>query len=70
MPTSESEEYPHSIAEEKLDLKRENNRKTSLQDLMEYEVVFQMPPKKKYSIEIDVINISKAKPKIFLPDAI
>lgn len=37
-------------------------------DMLEYDIVVKMPPKNKYSIELEVKNIKKATPKIVEPE--
>ncbi len=70
MSVSQPKPYPQSESKEKVDSKEASANKTNLEDLIEYDVVVRMPPKKKYSLEIDVSGIIKAKPKVVLPEAI
>lgn len=41
-----------------------------LEDLLDYDLVFKMPPKRKYSIELEVKSIKKAEPKFVEPELI
>ena len=70
MSVSQSKLYPQSVTKEKVDSKEEFVNKTNLEDSIEYDVLVRMPPKKRYFVEIDVREITKAKPKIVLPEAI
>jgi hypothetical protein len=70
MSVSQSKPYPQSVTKEKVESKEAFTNKTNLEDSIEYDVVVQMPPKKRYFVEIDVREISKAKPKVVLPEAI
>jgi hypothetical protein len=70
MSVSQSKPYPQSMIKEKVDSKEAFANKTSLEDSIEYDAVVRMPPKKIYFVEIDVREITKAKPKIVLPEAI
>jgi hypothetical protein len=70
MSVSQSKPYPQSATKEKVDSKEAFANKTNLEDSIEYDVVVRMPPKKRYFVEIDVREITKAKPKIVLPEAI
>ena len=70
MSVSQSKLYPQSVTKEKVDSKETFADKTNLEDSIEYDVVVRMPPKKRYLVEIDVREITKAKPKIALPEAI
>ena len=70
MSVSQSKPYPQSVTKEKVESKKAFTNKTNLEDSIEYDVVVQMPPKKRYFVEIDVREISKAKPKVVLPEAI
>lgn len=70
MSVSQPKPYPQSGSKEKVDSKEAFANKTNLEDLIEYDVVVRMPPKKRYSLEIDVSGIIKAKPKVVLPEAI
>ena len=38
------------------------------EEMLEYDIVVRMPPKKKYTIELEVKSIKKAKPKIIEPE--
>jgi hypothetical protein len=69
MSVSQSKPYPQSGTKEKVDSK-EAFAKTDLEDSIEYDVVVRMPPKKRYFVEIDVREITKAKPKVVLSEAI
>ena len=70
MSVSQSKLYPQSVTKEKVDSKEAFADKTNLEDSIEYDVVVRMPPKKRYFVEIDVREITKAKPKIVLPETI
>jgi hypothetical protein len=70
MSVSQSKPYPQSATKEKADSKEAFADKTNLEDSIEYDVVVRMPPKKRYFAEIDVREITKAKPKIVLPETI
>jgi hypothetical protein len=70
MSVSQPKPYPQSERKEKVDSKEVFANKTNLEDLIEYDEVVRMPPKKRYSLEIDVSGIIKAKPKVVLPEAI
>jgi len=70
MSVSQSKPYPQSVTKEKVDSKKTFANKTNLEDSIEYDVVVRMPPKKRYFVEIDVRETSKAKPKVVLPKAI
>jgi hypothetical protein len=69
MSVSQSKPYPQSVTKEKVDSKEEFANKIDLEESIEYDVVVRMPPKKRYFVEIDVREISKAKPKAVLPEA-
>lgn len=45
-------------------------RSRSNRDLLEYDVVVSIPPKRRYSVMLDVISIRKAEPKIVEPEFI
>ena len=70
MSVSQSKPYPQSGTKEKVDSKEAFADKTNLEDLIEFDIVVRMPPKKRYSLEMDVRRIIKAKPKVTLPEAI
>jgi hypothetical protein len=70
MSVSQSKPYPQSVTKEKVDSKEEFANKIDLDDSIEYDVVVRMPPKKRYFVEIDVREITKAKPNFVLPEAI
>jgi hypothetical protein len=70
MSVSQSKPYPQSVTKEKVDSKEEFANKTNLEDSIEYDVLVRMPPKKRYFVEIDVREITKAKPNFVLPEAI
>jgi hypothetical protein len=70
MSVSQSKPYPQSGRKEKVDSKEAFADKTNLEDSIEYDVVVRMPPKKRYFVEIDISKITKAKPKVVLPEAI
>ena len=70
MSVSQPKPYPQSESKEKVDSKEAFANKTNLEDLIEYDEVVRMPPKKRYYLEIDVSGIIKAKPKVVLPEAI
>lgn len=70
MSVSQSKPYPQSVTKEKVESKEAFDNKTNLEDSIEYDVIVRMPPKKRYFVEIDVREISKAKPKVALPEAI
>jgi len=70
MSVSQSKPYPQSVTKEKVDSKEEFVNKTNLEDSIEYDVLVRMPPKKRYFVEIDVREVTKAKPKIVLPETI
>ena len=70
MSVSQSKLYPQSVTKEKVDSKEAFANKTNLEDSIEYDVLVRMPPKKRYFVEIDVREITKAKPKFVLPEAI
>jgi hypothetical protein len=70
MSVSQPKPYPQSESKEKVDSKEASANKTNLEDLIEHDVVVRMPPKKRYSLEMDVRRIIKAKPKVTLPEAI
>jgi len=69
MSVSQSKPYPQSVTKEKIESKEAFANKTNLEDSIEYDVVVRMPPKKRYFVEIDVREISKARPKVVLPEA-
>jgi hypothetical protein len=70
MSVSQSKPYPQPETKEKVDSKGAFANKINFYGSVEYDVVVRMPPKKRYFVEIDAIEITKAKPKIVLPDAI
>ena len=70
MSVSQSKPYPQPGTKEKVDSKESFTNKTNLEDSIECNVVVRMPPKKRYFVEIDVRETTKAKPKVVLPEAI
>lgn len=73
MSGSQPRPYPQSENKEEVDLKEahnNNNNNNNLEDLIEYEIVVHMPPKKRYCLEIDVSGVIKARPKVVLPESI
>ena len=70
MSVSQSKPCPQSGTKEKDDSKEAFANKTNLEDSIKYDVVVRMPPKKRYFVEIDVRDITKAKPNFVLPEAI
>ena len=70
MSVSQPKSYPQSECKEKVDSKQAFANKTDLDNLIEYDVIVRMPPKKRYFLEIDVSGIIKAKPKVVLPEAV
>jgi hypothetical protein len=70
MSVSQSKPYPQPGTKEKVDSKEAFADEINLKDSIEYDVVVRMPPKKRYFVEIDVREITKAKPKVVLPEAI
>ncbi len=67
MSISRSSAYPQSETKGQVASKKASVKKVSRDDTIEYDVVVCMPPKKRYSLDVDVTKISKAKPKAVVP---
>lgn len=70
MSVSQPRPYPQSENKEKVDSKEELSNNHNLEDLIEYDIVVHMPPKKRYCMEIDVSGVIKARQKVVLPESI
>lgn len=46
----------------------ESSVEKTIETIFEHYIVFQMPPKRKYKIELELKSIKKAKPKFVEPD--
>jgi len=60
--------HPHFEPMTRTSLNEEPDEKFLLEDLLDYDIIFRMPPKRKYTIELEVKSIKKAKPKFVEPE--
>ena len=70
MSVSQPRPYPQSENKEKVYSKEAISNNNNLEDLIEYDIVVHMPPKKRYWLEIDVSGVIKARPEVVLPESI
>jgi hypothetical protein len=46
----------------------ETTKEIAYEEMLEYQTVVHIPPKRRYNIELEITNIKKAEPKIVTPD--
>lgn len=67
LETDLSSIYTHFEVKTETSLKEETIEEITPEEMMEYDVVVRMPPKRRYTVELEVKSIRKAEPRIVEP---
>lgn len=62
--------YPHFEPKSGISLIEEFYEKPVPEEMLEYDIIVRIPPKKRYTIELEIKSIKRAKPKIVKPESL
>jgi len=68
MSSTKSSAISNSAVKEKIILERTRSERASLEEGVEQDVIVRLPPKRCYSVELEIESIKKAEPKLAEPE--